>query len=1430
MNRIYQGRVTKVEMANPDKKAASDETWLPFHSKIEEAKRLKNDVVPKLLAERRAIRKVVEDKNAIIESAPQEKDKEAALTIFTGSKSVVSLRQELDTPWQAELWRLHVEYQNAVNYYFAAFAAMVPHGCMHRGWREYREAVERCWPYYQGRKGTWEHPFAGVCEKLNISGGSSFSSFREKLFLLTGTQASEGQRFAALVDLFQTVDQAEANMQDEDDSTEDVLKGEAESLFGEGFKMLCAIKTGATDKVTKAGQATKASAAVAKVKSGSHLDWQDVLAFMTKEKTAPWSREEAVDGITKAFAELSVKLVDQRERSSKPETIARVEELLAGCKKIEPELQRVLTDPKHELPVEKPVRVGAGGFDMKSAMLCHLLPSSLELRDVFLHFAKDKAPESVPTEDHCHLARHAGGVERAVFPLYVDLVSNRYHQATNYTVAWEDFEKAAFNEVFVKIGQFRLTGRRFEIRLDKAEKVIAKAESEIKREPNGRLSKIKDLTELLAEGAPDEDGMPQRYSIRERTLKAWPKVRDAWKEALRKANEEAITEKQLVDTKNVLQKRLKEKFGSAALFEELAKTTNRDLWDKVTDKDDPLIEWAVYEDALDERRHLKEPRGFTPAHECLSPRFYRWSATNSKTHLSYDAEAKSTVEARTPFAVDVLVFDFDSLKKRKLRLHYHAPRLLRDAMRKHGDHADGGEADCDWLPPSVKPVLQKYQLEADKQSFAGTSVRLAPSSMTNIQLVFEAEILNKKLSSSWRKKFPFTAYTQKDNNQKPVDAGIRWPRDQDTKKPEWWVDGRVSCLAVDLGINHAAALQVLEAQRLPQAPATGLWHRLAPTPSGGGPSWWVKSISNNLVRLQGEDRWVYRDARQGDQQTVSRAVKEALAGMAADSRAGFLPELSGSAGRNATPAETRDAEKWFSELKEMGDNFHARFPEGAASLAFPFQNDELLFGLSRLRSQLFRLHRWAEHLYGVEHRKIREEHAAKVAERQLRRKEQAREQIKSLGKKDPLHCLADFLENEEQLRDRMEKLTTQYRTKMVELLEKLADRILPSHRGHHQWTKDQDGWYSMALLTDKPRPDVWLAGQRGLSASRLRQLKNLRQMAQSLNHLCRHQFGQRYKTSRDELIPEPFEGCRMALEDAREDRVKQTAHAIFAAALGVDLAVPPANKKQQKHQQSLHGVYVSKRPPVHFIALEQLAPYRTSDKKSRRENRQLAEWRHREIHKVLKDLCEGIGMPIVYVDPSFTSRMSAKDHRIGFRAEEIFKDDPRLARWNDLISSAEEEEEKGENTDLLRVFVQQLEKCPGGKSLLRPRMGGSVFVSLTGDVKNSTFHADLNAAYRIGLRALAHPDQRELFGMINVAPQKEKADKRMIDVSGSLPHSETFDGIRFPVVRVGEHFWEKVNGEWASKRCNSINAARLGKWGIEPPVIWEEASLEDEIP
>lgn len=1337
MNRIYQGRVTNVEI--PD---GNDGTWKPF------------DPDPKIARDK----------------------------------------------WQEFLWHLHEMFQNDVNYLLAAFAAQVPDECEDEIWRDYRAAIERSWELYTGRQGTWERPFKNACVLVGCKEDASFNEFRRKLNSLTGSRASPKQKFEALKQLFESATDTAMKLTDPDEPVEESLKGKAKDLFGSTLVTLCAQKTKVTPRDIVTEQRNSARECTKKVNDGGRLEWADVFYFKTDKSSRLWTRDEASKNIVQCLEKLIAELNETLNDAKKPDQKTKLSDLAGRLEKQTPSLSAWCNNPKTDLPTSEPTRKGSGGYDLKAAILFAVRPDADGFRDAFLLFNQSRLkgePTANGKADAAYVARMAGGLACPLFPFFCDLWAGRFNDESIGQGIWPDFEKQAFSEVFTKLGQFIVRGRKFELRLAIANQTIARIEEQKKSDVG--LQAVERIAEGLADELPDtavdEYGRRRPYGIRERTLKGWKKVRPAWRETLKKTP--TVSAEDLIKQKNRMQERQREKYGSAALFDRLAKEP--EIWNH-TDREDAVETWASYVENLEEKEHLEAERLFAPAHATRSPRFFRWSETNNKEHL-----AASTPEV--PFAFEADALDLTAKKKTKVKIHFWSPRLLRDGLRGKNEKLDKEEPDQAWMPPVLRAFVQAHGWPCDKQTFAGASVRLAPRRKENIQLVFEPELNTNILSTKWKENFPFSAA----KNKEAEAVGLYWPRKAEDKVP-WFDRGDVRGLGVDLGLTNSAAWQILLATNKKAGSDTNrLRHRL--NPDSDRLPWFAHSIANGIIRIAGEDRWCWRKFAPTEKDKIREELKKAANKRSALCRRfsslnrdleienathAFLPELSGSAGRNATKPETDEAENYFSAFKNKGFNIADRQPNWKTKLSFPEQNDELLWGLKRVRTQLFRLNRWSEQLGGQTNSKPYQS---------------AIEIIGKLRGDDPLGELVALTGEPKKLKSRIAELAAEYLDCFKNYLPQIADRILPWRRGRWIWKPCENDWHSMKVDETKPRPKALLAGQRGVSLARLNQLKDLRQLAQSLNHLCR-----RKQIAPREVVPEPFEDCRQAMEDVREDRAKQIAHEIFAVALGVELAPPPEDKQERKKSESLHGVYCClDRGPVNFIALENLTEYKTAAKQGRRENRQLTSWSHRRIHKILGELCELVGLPIVLVDPKFTSRFSAKDHSAGFRAEEVWKDDPRRSFWQRKAK----EEPRGWQAE----FLSWLDKLPERKTLLLPKKGGEVFVSLGND--NSTYHADLNAAYRIALRALAHRDRADISTLAKVK------DKYYIaDMAGVLPGSFLQEGMPFKIVFNSERLWDTVNNKLAWERCSQINKTRMKKFGISveqlPSCLYPDE--EDDVP
>ena len=310
----------------------------------------------------------------------------------------------------------------------------------------------------------------------------------------------------------------------------------------------------------------------------------------------------------------------------------------------------------------------------------------------------------------------------------------------------------------------------------------------------------------------------------------------------------------------------------------------------------------------------------------------------------------------------------------------------------------------------------------------------------------------------------------------------------------------------------------------------------------------------------------------------------------------FREELWGEHGRPARDWEEGETAELMRSLEAPPENEKTSLlpADWRNSLSFPEQNDKLLLAMRRYQSRIARLHRWCWFLKG-------DDNQQKTAWDEIGDCEDARivnAELKALaGKRDPR--VKDALES--QLAQRLELAP--------KLLVRISNRVLPLRRRSWHWEKHPDGTGDSTLhhltqhgpgLDSKDRP-VWLRGQRGLSLERVEQVEELRKRFQSLNQMLRRKAGGRPPIRRDESVPDPCQDLLDKLENLKEQRVNQTAHMILAAALGLRLAPPPANKRELRQEKDQHGTYekiLDKKDrwigPVDFVVIEDLSRYRAS--------------------------------------------------------------------------------------------------------------------------------------------------------------------------------------------------------------------------------------------
>jgi len=330
----------------------------------------------------------------------------------------------------------------------------------------------------------------------------------------------------------------------------------------------------------------------------------------------------------------------------------------------------------------------------------------------------------------------------------------------------------------------------------------------------------------------------------------------------------------------------------------------------------------------------------------------------------------------------------------------------------------------------------------------------------------------------------------------------------------------------------------------------------------------------------------------------------------------------------------------------------------------------------------------------------------------------------------------------------------------------------PDKRKHNRSTttckRETFGWHKdLRTLTD------WIMGKRldgahghgwkqnvgGLSLTRIATMKALYQLHKA--------FAMRSTPDKPKGAPEKGEtnagvaqSILYAMERMREQRVKQLASRITAAALGLGGHWKEVARRDNNRQHRLgkNGQLLTKwvwieepspkYEPCQAIVIEDLTNYRPEETRTRRENRQLMSWAAGKVKKYLSEACELHGLHLREVQAGYTSRQDSRTAAPGVRCADVSVNE-FLARWKRQISAANEKLEHGKG-DARDRYIAKLnaywsarsdEERKAARPLRIPVNGGEIFVSADPESPASKgLQADLNAAANIGVKALLDPD------------------------------------------------------------------------------------------
>jgi hypothetical protein len=990
-----------------------------------------------------------------------------------------------------------------------------------------------------------------------------------------------------------------------------------------------------------------------------------------------------------------------------------------------------------------------------------------------------------------------------------------------------------------------------------------------------RLRRI--INDDLAEEYRLTDGRRTPYGLRRRTMKGWSEVRRQWLKAVKPGTNFAEDKrgelKGMLDALRSGEKR--EQIGSHKLFEALIadaaawgiwREPDVELQERINNgwTADPLEAFREYCETREALEELSaKSLNFTPADARYSRRLFLFTDACSFGNDSGDYKHDPTAMAVT---VPVAAKDPNGrLAEQRFRIAYSAPRLLRDQIR-----GEDGTYAQDWVQPMMHALFGKSESAENPQELKDAAVQLMPDYDSKGQ---KRVLLNFPLTLTpapcWEKIYELRGqknlfsvrYGRKDKKLKtPLNGGLWesnirtfWEGDspkkrdvlcwleaeqstQEWSKGLWWrKTSQFRVLAADLGTRHAASIALLDCGKNGGGTARFIGR-------AGEFDWFARYRAGAILRLPGENAMVLRPETKLDADHRGKYFRE---------------ELFGERGRSAS---LQECEETFAIVNALAQtNLLADVPsitELRECYSLPEQNDKLLVAMRRAQNWIAACVSWHWKLTAPE---IESQRGAALD--QLGEQDRIPEWQKLAALRDAGVC---------DLRRLLHEHIVNQRHVVEKLLLALTRRILPLRDRDWEWVvhpEKADCHLLRQTNTLPPQTKAKLRGQRGLSMARIEQLSELRRRWQSLNQALRREIGQRPPTAaemRNDPIPDPCPDILRKLENIREQRVNQTAHLILAEALGLKLKTPELSA-EQRAKTDTHGEYKSVRPPVDFIVLEDLSRYLSDQGRAKSENTRLMKWCHRAICLKVKMLAEPFGIPVLETSAAYTSRFCSLTGAAGFRAAEVGWTDRHDFRWRVLREEAELARQEGkpvpENAAFADALFADLEKISRStrphRTLLAPQPGGPIFISAkeiahpnpgkTGYVL--PMQADINAAVNIALRAITHPDCSEIHQRLRTERKKgsgnspdsfasreprrfsgrkvailsrdndlprEKNTNLFFDRHGIAPFGrarvESDDADAFPYAS-GPALWKTVNdrkNQWS--RCDQLNRARLAKW------------------
>jgi len=362
------------------------------------------------------------------------------------------------------------------------------------------------------------------------------------------------------------------------------------------------------------------------------------------------------------------------------------------------------------------------------------------------------------------------------------------------------------------------------------------------------------------------DGVATDYGLHPRTIRGFRDLRKLWRHRLAAGESHSVKqEARLREDLQEFQADHSDTVGSVTLFETLLAPENWLIWQEPSPDiaaawtaagyaDEPLSALVEERELLEEIESLKEPVKLTPADPVHSRRQYDFNAVSG-----FGSGPRTTCRHETgacAFTTEIARLEAGVWRADRVRISYSAPRFLRDGLRA----ADGTSdlAAARWIQPMMEALSATPTLPQD---LTDCPVCLMPDFKTsgerrvllNFPVTLDPVALVKQLgrAGTWDGQFCGT---------KETPFALRWPADgwPAEKEPAAWYHRltRFTTLGVDLGTRDAGALAHLT---VTADTAEKTEHRLLG--EAGGHHWFAQLTGTQLIRLPGEDAKIFIPGR-----------------------------------------------------------------------------------------------------------------------------------------------------------------------------------------------------------------------------------------------------------------------------------------------------------------------------------------------------------------------------------------------------------------------------------------------------------------------------------------------------------------------------------------------------------------------------------------